>query len=51
MTSLFLRIVTTSLGRWLLGGFVALLLSTGAWKWHAFKEDLIHKGHSGEDRD
>lgn len=42
--SLIARVVATSLGRWILGGAVALLLSAGAWKWHAFKEDLIHKG-------
>lgn len=38
------RIVTTSLGRWILGSVVALLISGAAWKWHAFKEDLIHQG-------
>ena len=41
---LLARIVTTSLGRWILGGTVALLISGAAWKWHAFKEDLIHQG-------
>lgn len=41
---LILRVVTTSLGRWILGGSVALLLATSAYKWHQFKEDLIHQG-------
>ncbi len=44
IAGLFTRVVATSLGRWILGGTVALLLSAGAWKWHAFKEDLIHQG-------
>lgn len=41
---LIMRVVATSLGRWLLGGAVALLLSAAMYKWHMFKEDLIHKG-------
>ena len=42
--SLIMRIVATALGRWILGGVVASLIAFAAWKWHAFKEDLIHQG-------
>ena len=34
----------TVVGRWVTASLIALLLGGGAWKWHAFKEDLIHKG-------
>jgi len=44
MMGFLVRILATALGRWVLGGLVAALLAGGAWKWHSFKEDLIHKG-------
>ena len=44
IASFFARIVATSLGRWVLGGLVALLIGGAALKWHNFKEDLVHKG-------
>jgi len=37
-------IFKTVVGRWLLGGLVALLIGGAALKWHSFKEDLVHKG-------
>jgi len=37
-------IFKTVVGRWVTASLIALLLGGGAWKWHAFKEDLIHQG-------
>lgn len=37
-------IFKTVVGRWVTASLIALLLSGVAWKWHTFKEDLIHKG-------
>lgn len=44
MSILIKWVFKTVLGRWVTGISVALLLSGGAWKWHAFKENLIHQG-------
>ncbi len=41
---LFKRVITTSLGRWALGGAVALLLGTAGLLWHNFKQDLRNEG-------
>ena len=37
-------IFKTVAGRWVTASLIAMLLSGGAWKWHQFKEDLIHQG-------
>ena len=37
-------IFKTVVGRWVTAILITSLLSGLAWKWHAFKEDLIHKG-------
>lgn len=34
----------TVIGRWVTASLIAMLLSGLAWKWHQFKEDLIHQG-------
>jgi hypothetical protein len=44
MNSVIKWAIKTALGRWVTASLIALLLGGGAWKWHAFKEDLIHKG-------
>ena len=44
LTALARLAFRTVIGRWVTASLVALLLGGGAWKWHAFKEDLVHKG-------
>lgn len=38
------RVITTSLGRWALGGAVTLILGGGALFWHGFKQNLRDEG-------
>jgi len=44
LTALARLAFKTVVGRWVTASLIALLLGGGAWKWHAFKEDLVHKG-------
>ena len=44
MNAVFGWVFKTVVGRWVTTSLVALLLSGGAWKFHTWKEDLIHKG-------
>jgi chromosome segregation ATPase len=46
MSFIFNWVFKTVVGRWVTASLIALLLSGGAWKWHTFKEDLIHKGQA-----
>ena len=41
---IFKWVFKTVVGRWVTAGLIAALLSGAAWKWHQFKEDLIHQG-------
>ena len=34
----------TVVGRWVTASLIALLLGSAGWKFHTWKEDLIHKG-------
>jgi len=44
MSMIFNWVFRTVVGRWVTGILVASLLSGAAWKFHAWKEDLIHRG-------
>lgn len=44
MGALLARILASVLGRWILGGVVALLLGSVAWKWYDFKQKLREAG-------
>jgi uncharacterized protein HemX len=37
-------IFRTVVGRWVTASLIALLLGSAGWKFHTWKEDLIHKG-------
>lgn len=44
IAQLLTKILASVLGRWILGGVVALLLGGGAWKWYDFKQKLREAG-------